>query len=446
MLALAAGATVALMFLLWAALARLVGEAGDAAFEHRWTWGVATSLVTASVVGWLAIRQRRRLEESLRKEAHASSEDFELARSLIEAVFEGTPAGLVVLDERCRVVRANSTARRVHGGELIGKSCHQAMTGREQPCAGCPAHACAAVPASSWTRQHTDSKTGEILRVEHHPIRIPGEGDYVLMIEDVVTERRKLEARVLHQEKMAAVGLLAAGIAHDMGNPLASMTAQLQLLDGDDLGCASPEVLSSLRGELGRLQRTLRELVEFARRRGDDADLVSVQDAVKDALRLLRHHPAMHLVRTEVMADPESPPAQMLEDHLVEVAMNLLGNSLDAMEGGGDLRVEIEPGSDDGVLMRITDDGGGMSSEVSARAFEPLYTTKVGEGTGLGLPVARDLVQAAGGDIELRSTPGEGTVATVHLPGVGAASHDQGMHATNGAPAACAGEPPCPGD
>jgi signal transduction histidine kinase len=224
---------------------------------------------------------------------------------------------------------------------------------------------------------------------------------------------------------MAAFGLLAAGVAHDLGNPLSSVEVQLQLLDEARLEREDAAVIATVRQEVARLRRILRELVDFARRRRDEASLVSVQSVVQDALRLVRHDPRTRGVQVQEDYDPETPPVFVVEDHLMQVVLNLLLNAFDAMPEGGTLRLELQQVGER-VALRVRDSGTGMERQVLARCFEPLFSTKPpGKGTGLGLSISRDIARAAGGEIELHSAIGRGTTAVVTLPAAALA----GQHA-----------------
>ena len=416
-LAAAGGLCVLLLFLIWEGVERAFAPDDRAAHRIHYARGVSTSLLTACAVGLVGWRQHRRREVVLSALAAQRAQDAREARQMLEMVVDATPAALLVLDGDLRVVRANRMAEQVHGGPLVGSRCHEALLGRGDRCAECPGPGTFAMalacPASGT---HTDPRTGEVLSVEAHPLRLPDGNGYVLLVERVVTEQKKLQARLLHQERMAAFGLLAAGVAHEMGNPLASVEAQLQLLDEARLAKEDAPVVATVRQEVGRLRRILREMVDFARRRRDEATLVSVQSVVGDALRLVRHDPRMRRVRTREEFDPETPPVFMVEDHLMQVVLNLVLNALDAMPGGGTLRIEVRPAGAH-VALRVHDTGIGMDRATLGHCFEPLFTTKApGKGTGLGLSLSRDILREVSGEIEMHSAPGKGTTAVVTLP------------------------------
>jgi len=213
-LAAAGGLCALLLFLVWEGVERTL--AGDDRVAHRihYARGVSSSLLTACAVGLVGWQQHRRREAVLSALAVQRAQDAREARQLLEMVVDATPAALLVLDGDLRVVRANRLAEQVHGGPLVGSRCHDALLGRCDRCAECPGPGtfatALACPASGT---HTDPRTGEVLAVETHPLRLPDGSDYVLLVERVVTEQKKLQARLLHQEKMAAFGLLAAGVA-----------------------------------------------------------------------------------------------------------------------------------------------------------------------------------------------------------------------------------------
>lgn len=426
----AAAATVLLLFLVFEGIEQSFVRADDSRRLLHYVRGISTSLLTAAVVGILGTRQHRARARALREEAGRRATEARDARALLGFIVDATPASLVVLDPDYRVVRANRVAEAVHGTGLAGKLCHDALAACATRCQECPAAASFATGAAQTdVRPHTDPRTGEVLTVESHPLDLPGGRRHVLLVERVVTEQRKLQARLVHQEKMAAFGLLAAGVAHDLGNPLASIESQLQLLDGTRLEPEPAAIMSTVRHEVSRLGRILRELVDFARRRRDEATLVSVQGVAEDALRLVRHDRRTRNVAVVTEFDPETPPVLMVEDHLMQVVLNLVLNAVDAMPGGGTLRLEVTSAGRE-VALRVHDTGAGMDRSVLGRCFEPLFTTKApGHGTGLGLSISKDILEEAGGRIELHSALGRGTTAVVSLPAARVEAVDPGRAA-----------------
>lgn len=404
-----AGVTVLLMFLMWEVIELRFAASDDAAHAMHYARGITSSLVTALVIAWVSYRQHIGRAAVLENEVGERTQELGQAQRLLQLIVDTTPASLVLIDKDFQVVQANQSAERAHGGELAGLPCYEALVGRDEVCERCPA-------VDGKTSQHRDPRTGEVLDVESHKLTMDDGEEYMLLVESIVTEQKKLEARLLHQEKMAAFGLLAAEVAHDMGNPLASIDAQMQLLDVDSLPSDAVSVVTVVRQEVKRLHRILREIVDFARRRRDEACLVSVQSVVDDALRLLRHDRRMRSVNIVEELDPETPPVFIVEDHLTQVVLNLLINAVDAMPDGGTLRIESK-GAGESVALRVRDSGVGMDRAVLRQCLEPLYTTKeTGKGTGLGLSISRDIVEAAGGKIELFSSPGQGTSVVVRVP------------------------------
>lgn len=415
-----AAASVLLMFLCWEAIELWFATNDVVAHQLHYARGISSSLVTALVIGVLSYRQHLRRRNVLEDEVSRRTSELGKARRLLQLIIDATPAGLVLLDRDYRVVEANRSAEKVHGaGALTGRLCYEALADRAEMCEDCPAgDSFGGGDSDRVSGRRRDPRTGEVLEIECHPASLDGPNDYMLIVERIVTEQKKLEARLLHQEKMAAFGLLAAEVAHDMGNPLSSIDAQLQLVDDRTLTEDAASVVGTVRGEVRRLHRILREIVNFARRRRDEATLVSVQAVVEDALRLLRHDRRMRAVNLVEEFDPDTPSVYIVEDHLIQVVLNVLLNAVDAMPEGGTLRIEIRPAGHD-VALRVHDTGIGMEPSVLRQCLEPLFTTKEqGRGTGLGLSISKDILSAAGGKIELHSAPGRGTTVVVSLPGV----------------------------
>lgn len=229
-------------------------------------------------------------------------------------------------------------------------------------------------------------------------------------------ELQEAQAHVLHQEKMAAFGLLAAGIAHEVGNPLTCISSLVQILQRRDCDDVTKEKLALVNGQLQRIQTTLRELVNFSRPASTERVHVSVSEVLNEALNIAKFY-SRTKGRSIELAIPENLPALYgVRDQFVQVFLNLVLNAIDATKKGG--RIELCAAHKDGWLeIAVRDDGAGISPEHAARLFQPYFTTKK-HGTGLGLFVTRKLVGDHGGSVEFQSRPGQGTVFSVLLPSI----------------------------
>lgn len=239
-------------------------------------------------------------------------------------------------------------------------------------------------------------------------------------LETRITERtRELEesqAQVLHQEKMAAFGLLAAGIAHEVGNPLTSISSVVQILERRDPDAYTREKLGLVTGQLARIQGTLRELVTFSRPASDQSGRVSVREVIDEALGIAKFYKGGKNRVIVANVSDNLPPLVGVRDQFVQVVFNLVLNAIDATGKGG--RIEVTAAADGArVVLTVADDGGGIDPAHRARLFRPYFTTKR-HGTGLGLFVIRRIVEAHGGAVAVESEPGRGATFRVTLPAV----------------------------
>jgi signal transduction histidine kinase len=253
----------------------------------------------------------------------------------------------------------------------------------------------------------------EILSIERYPVSGPDGPRAVLEIERDVTELKQFQAHLVHQEKMAALGTLAAGLAHEIGNPLASLSSELQLLVLDPSG--AKEALPVLQDQVRRMGGLLRELVELGQAPSDQMDRFDAMDVVDDVLRLVRHGARERGVELVRVAPDQPVTVCSSRDRLVQVLLNLALNGVDAVASGGRVMLAVRA-SAKGVRFVVSDDGAGLPPQRD-QLFEPFFTTKpVGEGTGLGLFVVDRIVDSLSGTIRAEQGVDRGAVFTVELP------------------------------
>ncbi len=232
--------------------------------------------------------------------------------------------------------------------------------------------------------------------------------------------RRDLERSLARAEKLATIGTLAAGIAHEVGTPLGIISGRAEQLlsraPGGNAGEGMRKGLSSILAQVDKVSATIRQLLDFARTRPVEAVQVSAAQALDSVAALLEHRFRQAKVQLTVDAPPQVPPVAGDPGQLEQVFVNLLINAADACEPGGHVvaRASERAGR---VAFEIADDGCGIPQEHLAAVLDPFFTTKKrGQGTGLGLTIAADIVKNHGGTLEIESAPGQGTTIRVLLP------------------------------
>ena len=360
----------------------------------------------------VALRESQHtLEQRITERTRELRESREFAELLLNSINHR----VIVVDRAYRIVKANLAAVRMYGPGLVGRPCY-ALEGRTGPCEECAAartFATGRVASEERAQQTGDGR--EAVEVETYPVfGADGQVESVIEIGRIISTEKQLQMQMMHQEKMAAFGLLAAGIAHDIGNPLAAIESQLQLARQQPH--RQDETLTVVTNEVTRISRMLRELVDFARRRRDTVTLISANQVVEDVVRLLSHDPRARTVTIADRLAPKLPGVRTTEDHLFQVLFNLGLNGLDAMAGGGTL--EFETCTRGGwVIVRVRDTGCGIPAALHEHLFEPFFTTKAPErGTGLGLFVSKSIVESMGGELTLEHTDNRGTAFAVFLP------------------------------
>ena len=230
-----------------------------------------------------------------------------------------------------------------------------------------------------------------------------------------VTERRLLEQQLRHADKLASIGRLASGIAHEVGNPLGSISAYAQiLLMGGESETERTEYLQAIESESRRIGELLRHLLNFSRPTAGGIERVDANDVIEQALTLVSAQKKFKAIRVMKLLDPISPRVKIDSDQLKQVLINLLLNAADAMPDGGELTLRSHT-DQQFVCISLTDTGIGIKSADLDRIFDPFFTTKP-DGTGLGLAMSARLIEKYGGVIEAQSEEGQGSTFTVLLP------------------------------
>jgi two-component system NtrC family sensor kinase len=380
---------------------------------------LATSMADA-VYNKRLIQQTKQVNLDLK----ANREELLNSRNTLRALFDNLPASLYIVD-RAYALRAinRSRARRAASRPnlLVGRCCYEALFARISPCPECRV-AETFQNAKSTTRALRLAETGGETKeweISTYPILDEaGSVVQVVLFEEDVTERRHLEANLAQSEKLAAVGQLAAGVAHEINNPLTAVIANAQLMQRSlppDSEMQESVELILIAGS--RAAQVVRNLLDFARKEQYRFDRTDINETIRKTLELVQHEVLSRSIEVKFDPDPDLPRIMASGDHLQGVWLNLILNAFDAFDGKpGEIWVSTRQ-QDRTVQVVIEDNGKGIPAEILPRIFEPFFTTKLpGQGTGLGLSVCHQIIKQHGGTILAESEPGHGTRFTVTLP------------------------------
>ena len=273
---------------------------------------------------------------------------------------------------------------------------------------------------------------GHSVRIASFAARLLPETDppQMLVVGRDMTADREMRARLAESERLASAGELLAGVAHEVNNPLSTISAFAQILERDELSESQRESIEVIRSETMRASQVVRDLLTFARRSEGEVGPICMNELVERTMRLRMHDLKSRGVVCETVLTKDLPYVTADARQIQQVLLNLLTNASQAMtpSGGGALRIESRQDGDR-VLLEITDSGPGIPPDVRAHIFEPFFTTKP-DGTGLGLSVSYGIIAAHGGTITIPKSSAEGTMFRVALPAFDPAGQGNGGVAT----------------
>lgn len=355
------------------------------------------------------------------------------SHNTLQALFDGITDGLYIVDATLNLVAVNQArAGQVNAQPetLIGRPCYEVLHGRESPCPGCLVNEVFRQPPGGkpQPRQRINRQYGPdgeqiewemsvypITDAVQRPIQ-------AIVLERDVTETRRLEASLAQSEKLAAIGQLAAGVAHEINNPLTAIIANAQLLRRE-IPANDPryESVDLIVRASERAHKVIRGLLDFARQERPEFQPTDINASLSTTLELVQHQFRQHNIALDVQLTPGLPQVEASHDHLQGVWLNLLLNARDAVAACANPRVRVQTGWENShIYVTISDNGPGIPPAQLKRVLEPFFTTKApGQGTGLGLSTCYRIIKQHGGDLRLDSQVGQGTTVVVTLPVAG---------------------------
>ena len=380
----------------------------------------------------------------------------------LDAIINSPNLGIVIEDKDCNIKFMNKSLIDIFGNQ-IGEKCYEKFKGRKEKCDICPIDEILVKGKKSFTYLDQDSQ-GNCYEASAAPFQDETGERYILETLRNITEQKKLEiqvkehtenlektnaelenalknlketqAQLIQAGKMAAVGELAAGVAHELNNPLSGILGYCQFalekitqkplkeLTGEDISTYS-QYLKDIEQQSKRCKAIIQSLLKFSRAsvKGDFKP-TDVNSILKETFTFVKHQLEKHKVSLEEELSPSLPPITGHASQLQQDFTNLALNAIQAMPDRGKLTVRTKVSEDKRSLaISFADTGEGISKENLSKIFEPFFTTKkVGQGTGLGLSVSYGIAKDYGGDIQVESTEGKGSTFTVILPLMSAGS------------------------
>jgi len=393
--------------------------------------------ITANVLSPLLASAE--LSEDLASEVAMKTRETELQRRFTSKIIDSLPVGLYVIDRDYRIQAWNRKREMGNQGierdEALGRHVFEVL--HRQPRGLLQQEFDSVFRTGRIEQMEAQSSTsGEqrFYRITKVPMRLyDDEITHVITIGEDLTDWKTAQGQATHAEKLAAIGQLAAGVMHELNNPLATIGACVEAVTvrsdelDDPIRSSIEEYLRIIDSELGRCQAIIDGLLDFSRPKSRIMRSEPVNQILEDALFLVKHHDRFKRIQLVRQLDETLPDVPANREQLVQVFLALMLNAIDAMEGTGVLTVTTRRASDNsgGVAVSFEDTGMGVPRDDLPKIFEPFFTTKQpGRGTGLGLSICYGIVQQHGGVIRAESTLGQGSTFTVYLPLSAQPSHE----------------------
>ncbi len=355
----------------------------------------------------------------------------EIQRRFLQQVIDGLPDGVRVIDSRYRIVLANAAYRRQLGigaDDLAARPCYASSHGRTAPCVAtmvvCPLNELKR-PGDTLKCSHVHVRgNGASLPVEVHAsmVELQQNGAVERCVVESIRDLSEV-SQVSQEQRLSELGLLAAGIAHEIHNPLGSVRLAVQTLlrEMDQQQSDPAELASYLRlvdDQIDKCIEVTRRLLLLSRHPDSRNVLVDINDAAADSMHLLDYDAKLRQIAQHAELDPDRPRILADQAELRMVVLNLLQNAHHAMLDGGEIRVRTRSAGTTQVLIEVADNGCGIAPDVLPHIFDPFYSRRADgqAGTGLGLTICRSIVERYGGTITVESTQGRGTTFSIILP------------------------------
>lgn len=377
--------------------------------NHMFFMSIATLLVGLGC--WIALLTAQGYR--------TSQQTLQQMQAFTDLLISRLPIGIIATNQKGRIQTCNRTASLladVAPTDILGRYPQEVLPQSIRPFF-LPESQNQEIIDQEITLQSTD---GQKINIRLGSVAITDQkgeniGRVVLMHD--ISQIKKLEEQVLRHDRLVSLGKMAAGVAHEVRNPLSSIKGFATLLGSRFTEeSEEKEAAGLLIREVERLNRSITELLNYARPLPLSPETIMLKDFLQNSIKLIAGDAQELGITIDCRCSDDTLTATVDRDRLKQVMLNLFLNSMQAMEDGGQLTVTVEPGQDAATTaISVTDTGGGIAEEIMGRVMDPYFTTKP-EGTGLGLAMVHKIIDEHGGSVRIKSSKGQGTTVTVTLP------------------------------
>ena len=359
------------------------------------------------------------------------------SEKFLQSVIDGIRDGIKIIDQNYKVLLANRASQVLTGksqDELVGGQCYKEFYCFDGPCHFCvtPRTFATGEPGHTSYRFIAEDGSEKFVEIYTYPITDGlGRVDKVIEIARDVTEQKRLEEQLVRSEKLASVGELASGVAHEIRNPLTGIRLGIDALTLEPNIAESEsnlKIIKKMLKDIGRLENVVSQLLNFTKKRGLKLESADVNKVLSDALLLVEGQARSHDIAIVKDYADDLKPITMDANQIQQVFLNIVLNALQAMPGGGELYLSTRFADswkgykDDalrpGVVVVCRDTGWGIPERNKDKIFDPFFSTKE-LGTGLGLSISLKILEDHHGAIKVDSQEGKGTIVTIFLPARG---------------------------
>ncbi len=351
------------------------------------------------------------------------------SKTSLQSVFDGISEPLIMVDQNMTIKVLNEAAKAYTGLEqyqdIIDKPCYEVLARKSDVCKDCqlPLAIKGAKPAA-YERKGL-MNPARIEEVVIYPVQnqIENEGTAIIRISDI-TEQKKIEEQLIRADRLASLGQLSGGIAHEIRNPLASISLFTDILGGDGKFIRDPEeaeLFNEIKDNIHRIENIIKRVLDFAKPPVLASDEINLNELTSEIVKLWSSKLRKSDIQLNLDLADELPPVRGDVIGLQQVINNVVLNAIEAMDQGGDIDIKTlqnrsAPGQYHNVVhLSVSDNGPGIARDHQEDIFNPFFTTKA-SGTGLGLSISHQIIKRQGGTFTFESNPDQGTTFVIELP------------------------------